>query len=626
MTGKRSPNKFIFSAIIVFLSLFLLSCGSSFHATRSSTNPVPEGSSESAAKNASVEGTETASPEECLEIREAGSTPARPALSEKDLASAALEDPPQSEETGEDPKREEQETIDTAMELINRSQEAWEGGDLENALDLLDQAYASILNVDGHPDIAWQKDDLRYMISKRILEIYASRNVVTTGYQSEIPHVMNADVENEIRIFQKAERSFFRRSYERSGLYRPMILEKLKKAGLPEELSWLPLVESGFKVQALSSARALGLWQIIPSTGYKFGMKRDYWIDERMDVEKSTDAAIAYLKELHGIFGDWLSVLAAYNCGEGRVLRVISRQHTNYLDNFWDLYHQLPYETARYVPRFLATLRIIEEPEKYGMDLPAPEKDIDSEVVTVTRSMRLKDIAGVGGIPEDALCLLNPQLRYRVTPDTAYGLKIPSGSRERLLAALNDIPVAQKPQATALVMHRVKPGEYLSGIARKYNVSQESVVRANHLSSKHVIRAGRILKIPTRGYVSPGEEAAPSRAAAGAPSSKRPAFYTVNKGDSLWNIARRFGTTVSEIKRINGLADDHLQIGQVIRLGGEEPVASSGRSGTVYTVKQGDSLFQIARTYRLTVDDLLDMNGLNPNGSIHPGQKIMICR
>jgi membrane-bound lytic murein transglycosylase D len=133
-----------------------------------------------------------------------------------------------------------------------------------------------------------------------------------------------------------------------------MILEKLEAAGLPAELSWLPLIESGFKVKALSRARALGLWQFIPSTGYKFGLKRDQYIDERIDFEKSSDAAIAYLKELHNIFGDWSTVLAAYNCGEGRVLRVIRTQNINYLDDFWDLFGRLPFETARYVPRFLA--------------------------------------------------------------------------------------------------------------------------------------------------------------------------------------------------------------------------------------------------------------------------------
>ena len=187
--------------------------------------------------------------------------------------------------------------------------------------------------------------------------------------RSEIPIMTNADVEKEIRQFQTVERDFFISSYQRSAMYRPMILRELKKAGLPEELSWLPLVESGFKINALSTARALGLWQFIPSTGYKYGLNRDDWVDERMDMEKSTRAAIDYMKELHTMFGDWLTVLAAYNCGEGRIMRTIASQHINYLDRFWDLYYKLPYETARYVPRFLATVMIIRDPQKYGMDL-----------------------------------------------------------------------------------------------------------------------------------------------------------------------------------------------------------------------------------------------------------------
>jgi membrane-bound lytic murein transglycosylase D len=190
--------------------------------------------------------------------------------------------------------------LDEALDLCQVSQDFWQNGELENALEALDQAYALILSADtsDHTKLIQQKEDLRFMISKRILEIYASRNIVVNGSHNEIPRIMNKHVQAEINRFTKGgESGFFIESYKRSGRYRPHIVAALKEAGLPEELSWLPLIESGFKVKALSRARALGLWQFIPSTGYKFGLKRDKLIDERMDPMKSTRAAIEYLKE-----------------------------------------------------------------------------------------------------------------------------------------------------------------------------------------------------------------------------------------------------------------------------------------------------------------------------------------
>jgi membrane-bound lytic murein transglycosylase D len=263
--------------------------------------------------------------------------------------------------------------LDEALEFCQTSQDFWGQGDFENAIAALDQAYNLILRADtnDNPKFIQQKEDIRFMIGKRMLEIYASRHIVATGNHHAIPMVMNQHVEKEIKLFQGREKEFFVSSHKRSGRYRPEILKALKEAGLPRELSWLPLIESGFKVKALSRARALGLWQFIPSTGYKFGLKRDEWIDERMDVTKSTLAAIDYLKELHNIFGAWMTVLAGYNCGEAKVLRVIRNQNINYLDNFWDVFEKLPWETARYVPRFLAALFIINDPNRFGFDLKA---------------------------------------------------------------------------------------------------------------------------------------------------------------------------------------------------------------------------------------------------------------
>lgn len=214
-----------------------------------------------------------------------------------------------------------QEDIDRALELCDSAQTFWEKGELENALIELDTAYSIILNLDldEYPELNQQKEDIRFMISKRILEIYASRHIIVNGKHNPIPITLNKYVEKEIKRLTGPERNFFLRSVARAGRYRPYITAELKKAGLPEELSWLPLIESGFKIDALSPARALGLWQFIPSTGYKFGLKRNYYVDERLDPIKSTKAAISYLSELHKIFGDWSTVLAAYNCGEGRV-------------------------------------------------------------------------------------------------------------------------------------------------------------------------------------------------------------------------------------------------------------------------------------------------------------------
>ncbi len=501
--------------------------------------------------------------------------------------------------------------MDEAIDFLGQAQLLWEKGEIEKALKLLDEAYYLLLDINGDPEIAWQKDDLRVMIAKKIVEIYASRSNVAAGYQSEIPLVINDDVKKAIRRFQGSERKFFISSYKRSGRYRPMILEQLREAGLPEELSWLPLVESGFKIRALSKARALGLWQIIPSTGYMYGLKRDHWIDERMDPEKSTRAAIAYLGELHGIFGDWLTVLAAYNCGEGRVLRTISRQHVNYLDNFWDLYHQLPTETSNYVPRFLATLQILKDPEKYGIDLNLEqEKPAPFDTVKTEKSVRLKDVAKGLHASEKTLNFLNSELRYKTTPNT-YDLKIPSGMKKEFALIINKIPKAKRPGGAKYIRYKVKKGDTLSVLSRRYKSSVNAIIAANRLTSKHSIRAGKWLKIPSRGYVYSKKPQKPALKEGGV------AGYRVKKGDSLWLIARRFSTTVSEIKRLNGLRKNNLTIGQVIRIRSSS-AGDNAVSAKTCVVKKGDTLSSIALKNGIRLDRLFKLNSFNKNTLIHP--------
>ncbi len=413
---------------------------------------------------------------------------------------------------------EEQELMENALELLEIADNYWKSGDIENTLNTLDKAYALLLDTNGDVEIARQKDDLRLLISQRILAVYSSRQTRTKGKASEIPHIMNADVEKEIRSFQGHEREFFISSYHRSGMYKELIVGELKKAGVPEELFWLPLVESGFKVSALSRARALGLWQFIPSTGYKFGLTRDEWVDERMDVLKSTHAAIAYLKVLHSMFGDWLTVLAAYNCGEGRVLRVISRQHINYFDRFWDLYNQLPNETARYVPRFLATVHIIKNPAKYGFDLKASPNSLHNyESIKVNKMMKLSDVASKLEASEDVINILNAELRYKITPNREYILKIPKGSLKKFNLVYNDISEAEKPNFTYsrptsiasasstssksstssyYLKHRVHRGETLASVAKRYRVSPKTLLSANRINKGNRLVRGQVIRIP----------------------------------------------------------------------------------------------------------------------------------
>ena len=516
--------------------------------------------------------------------------------------------------------KESQLKVDSALEFCQMAQEFWQKGDLDEAIQNLDQAYSLIVNVDTaeEPKLTQQKDDIRFMISKRILEIYASRNIVVNGTHKAIPVTLNKHVLAEIKRFTGREKKFFQQSLKRSGRYRPMIVRELKKAGLPEELSWLPLIESGYKVRALSKARALGLWQFIPSTGYKFGMKRDVYIDERLDPVKSTFAAISYLTELHGIFGDWATVLAAYNCGEGRVLRTIRKQNVNYLDNFWDLYGRLPRETARYVPRFLAVLHIIGNPEKYKIDLNDVDAPLEYETVMVSKQVYLKDIAKKIDIPAKKLKYLNPELRYKILPTGEYPLKVPLGKSQQLLVNIDKIAISKTtPEAKSFFYHRVRRGESLSVIARKYKTTMRKIASVNNIRRYRSIAAGKLLKIPQGQKVFNLSK----KSIKHTKSVKR---HVVKRGDSLWNLARRYGTTTKKIKRLNNMRTANLSIGQVLKINSTEKKSKRQKKVGVYKVRRGDSLFIIAKKYKMKLNRLFTLNRLNSRSTIYPGQKLYV--
>ncbi|MFH1075719.1 MAG: LysM peptidoglycan-binding domain-containing protein [Pseudomonadota bacterium] len=540
-----------------------------------------------------------------------------------------------------------QDVLDTALSMCETAQDLWSAGNLDKALETLDDAYSLTVSVDPGQDskLTREKEDLRFTISKRIIEIYSSRHTSVTGSCNEIPLTLNEHVKKEIRLFQTVERNFFLKAYARSGKYREEIVKELNDAGLPEELSWLPLIESGFNPVALSRARALGLWQFIPSTGYMYGLKRDAWVDERMDAAKSTKAAIAYLKELHSIFGDWSTVLAAYNCGEGAVLRVIRSQQINYLDNFWDLYEKLPNETARYVPRFLATLLIINDQEKYGIDLGEAEAPIASDTITIQQPIHLKSLSQALGCPYETLTTLNPELRYSATPPNPYPLRVPAGEGESLLAQIDNLPKWSLPQPTApsrshntrkstIVYHKVKKGDTLQRVAERYDVSVKILAKFNGLSRKRAIHVGQALKIPlpkdspNKSFIVASEVVPP------APVAKE---YKVKRGDSLHYIAQRLNTTPEAIKSLNRLKSSRLSIGQTLKIPSRAIMRTSEKGKTskkgmtaqkgkkeVYLVQRGDNLAAIAKKHQMDLEKLLNLNNLSQKSTIYPGQRISV--
>jgi membrane-bound lytic murein transglycosylase D len=507
------------------------------------------------------------------------------------------------------------------IEACDSADEFLDEGHLDDAIAALDHAYELMLSLDGSDDpiMLSDKDDLRLLIAERLVNLYASQRTAASepkiNFDLEIQLVSNDLVKKEIERFQGPERSFFIESYRRSGRYRPMILAKLQEAGLPSQLSWLPLIESGFKVSALSRASALGLWQFIRSTGNRYGLKRDVWVDERMDPVKATDAAIAYLSDLHDIFGDWPEALAGYNCGAYRVQRLNHRSTDQDLA-FWDFYLLLPRETRRYIPRYFATLQILEDPAKYGFELPEPEPPLPELVEVITsNNHKLEEIDKILGLPKGTALSLNPELRQKVTPDSTYSLKIPLDRKSTMLAQLDQLPVYRPPQPE-YTSYRVRSGDTLSSIARRHRTTVTAITRANNIRNRHRISIGQTLRVPL-GYSS-GRSRTVARSTTVASDGKTQ-FYTIRRGDTLYEIAKSFGTTVGKLKADNGLSSDNLMPGQKLK------IQAGSRHGTrVHVVKAGDTPSAIARSYNVSLATLMRLNGLGKRTKIYPGQTLVV--
>jgi membrane-bound lytic murein transglycosylase D len=385
--------------------------------------------------------------------------------------------------------------------------------------------------------------------------------MVVDDRDGHLPLILNSRVKTMINLFQHRKHKEFQIWLDRYSFYATTIRPILASYGLPEELIYLAMIESGLNTKAYSYAHAVGPWQFISATGRRYGLKRDWWVDERRDVVKSTHAAAKYLKDLHNEFDDWYLAMASYNTGEARVRRTIRREgHRDY----WRMI-TLPRQTRNYVATVIAAAIIGSDPESYGFHVKELT-DWDYEVIDIDRSLDLDKIAHALRVNYQDLKTYNPELRQGVTPPskTPYQLKVPIGKGSVSTSAMASIPTSDK---IDYQVHYVRRGETLSVIARKYNISLTKLVQANRIKNRNRLSVGQKLVIPApKNYASSTTKSTPS--ATTPPSSeyvKR--SYTVKKGDTLGQIAEEFNTSAKRIRHWNSLSyGQHIYPGQKLTI------------------------------------------------------------
>jgi len=339
---------------------------------------------------------------------------------------------------------------------------------------------------------------------------------------------------------------------DRKNSCKPLVCSILEEYGLPSELIYLAVIESGLNNNARSSVGAMGPWQFMPGTGKAYKLKQSWWLDERRDLEMSTHAAAQYLKRLHKRFGDWALVLASYNSGENRVSRRI-RMHGH--DNFWDM--RLPTQTTAYVPKFIAAARIGENPEKYGFvtnKMPVLEYD----VVKVRDATDLELMAKCAGVPVQNIISLNPALLHEASPPglKGYPIRVPKGTGPKATSALSKVPLDKR---LTWRRHKVKRGENLGLIARKYGTTVSDVANLNKMTDVHLIRPGDQLLIPMPAQLAKlARDRAQEKGHYVPPAGYKRVSYKVKSGDNLGSIGKKLGVSVKHLRKVNGIYKTNL--------------------------------------------------------------------
>jgi len=378
----------------------------------------------------------------------------------------------------------------------------------------------------------------------------------------DIPIVVNDRVEYFIEYFQTTHRKAFERWLQRSGRYIPMMKEFLRENGLPEDLVYMALIESGFNPKAYSRRRASGPWQFIYRTGKRYGLTVNWWIDERRDPEKSTIAAARHLQDLYDQFSCWYLAAAGYNAGAGKISRAIRRYQT---EDFWELtkYRYLKRETKNYVPKMIAAALIAKEPEKYGFSDIAYDEPIRYDKVAIPDATDLRVIARCCGVNYETIKGLNPELRRWCTPPRypGYQVKIPEEKRETFLQNFSQLKPSER---ITFRRHRVKTGETLSHIARRYRTGASAIMQMNNIRNPRHLRAGTsiIIPIPANRVISLNKKVTTSKKKIEVTKrepkkedegSFKEIRHVVQEGDTLWDIALMYDLRVDDIRRWNNL-------------------------------------------------------------------------
>lgn len=438
-----------------------------------------------------------------------------------------------------------------------------------------------------------------------------------------IPVEVNDTVLSFVRIFQNSRRNEMAGGLIRSGRYLDTMKQIFREEGVPEDLVYTALIESSFKPNAYSRARAKGFWQFISGTAKRYDLQMDWWIDERSDFEASTRAAARYLKDLHGMFNDWYLALAGYNAGENKIVYGLERTGAS---TFWELAQTryLNQETKNYVPAIIAAMIIAKDPQKYGFD-DQTNPPIQYEKVEIDYPVDLRLVAECTGRSLEEVKLLNSGLNRSTTPAKGtYELKLPAGTRDNFMAEIASIPEDKR---ITWRKHEVKEGDTLTSIASLYHAPVASIAAVNSFEPATPLSIGQKLVIPIGRESSTSAYSAKNTYTRVSGDKK---YYAVSKGDTLFKIAQSHNTTVDQLCAWNRISKGHtLHAGEslVVRLEvpSTDTVASNGKA-IVYHVKRGDTLTQIANNYNTDVESLKRWNHISDASTLNVGDRLTIIR